>query len=312
MSVPPPRPEQNPGQSTEQGTGQSPDARPQPRSWSGPNRTGQTQVNFLSGPVARRLLTVTRAEDLTPRYRRVYLTGEALADGFPYVRFAPTDHVKVLFPQPETGELILPTPGERGWQMPEGAAKPITRDYTVRGWLPQTRELVLEFVIHGHGVASAWASEAKVGDEIGVMGPRGNIVFPENYAWYLLAGDEAALPSMARFLEELPDGAGAHAFIEVADANEKQELPRRPGVKVTWVLRDAAGTGGLERAVRDVELPEGEDWFVFAAGEVGMLRPVRDYFRKELGLPRERVVVDGYWKRGVENLDHHAVDLNAD
>lgn len=286
--------------------------RPQPRTWSGPNRTGQTQVNFIGGPVGRRLLTVSRIVEITPRFRRFYLTGEDLAGGFPYVRFAPSDHVKVLFPQPGTGELILPTPGERGWQMPEGAAKPITRDYTVRGWLPQTRELILEFVIHGHGVASAWASSAKVGDEVGVMGPRGNIVFPENYSFYLLAGDEAALPSLTRLLEELPEGAGAHALIEVEDAGETQELPIRPGVKVTWVLRETAGIGGLERAVREAALPEGEDWFVFAAGEVGMLRPIRDYFRKALGLPKERVVVDGYWKRGVENLDHHAVDLNAD
>lgn len=288
--------------------------RPQPRArvWSGPNRTGQTQVNVLEGPVARRVLKVSRVYDVTPGFRRVHLTGAELEGGFPWVNLAPTDHVKVVFPQPDTGELVMPRIGARGLEPQPGAPKPIFRDYTVRAWLPESHELVLEFVIHGHGVASNWAATATVGSEVGVLGPRGNICFPENYSSYLLIGDEAALPSIGRFLEELPAEAEVHAFIEVANAGERQALSQRERASVTWVLRDEAGPGGLERAVRAAELPAGDDWFVFAAGEIGMLRPIRDYFRKELVLPKERVVVDGYWKRGVENLDHHAEDLNAD
>lgn len=283
----------------------------QPRTWSGPNRTGRTQINFIER-IGRRALTVSRVEDITPRYRRFYLTGADLDDGFPYVRFAPTDHVKVLFPRHDTGALEIPERGERGWIVPPGAPAPVFRDYTVRAWLPETRELVLEFVIHGHGVASAWAAAAAPGDQLGVMGPRGNIVFPENYAWYLLVGDEAALPALGRFVEELPPEAAAHLVVEVEDEREVQELSGAADVTVTWVLRSEVGRGGLERAVRDLELPVDDDWFAFAGGEVGAIKPVRDYLRLELGLPKERVVVDGYWKRGLADLDHHAVDLDAD
>lgn len=278
--------------------------------WSGPNRTGQTQINFLE-QIGRRVLSVSRTEEITPRYRRVYLSGDDLADGFPYVPFAPTDHVKLFFPQPDSGELVLPLPGQ-GLRTPQDGPKPIFRDYTVRRWLPDSRELVIDFVLHEHGISSRWASQASVGDRLGVLGPRGNIVFPEDYAWYLLAGDEAALPALSRFVEELPARAGAAVIIEVANAAERQRLEERDGITVTWVFRDAEPEGALERAVRATALPEGDDWFVFAAGEAGAMKPIRDYFRRELGLPKERVDVDGYWKRGLANLDHHTIDLDAD
>lgn len=279
------------------------------KSWSGPNHTGQVQVNLVE-TIGRRILRVSRVEELTPRYKRVYLTGDALTGGFPYVHLAPTDHVKVVFPQPGKSEVVIPVRGPNGWVTEDGAPAPIFRDYTVRGWLPATNELILEFVIHGHGVASAWAQDAQVGDELGVMGPRGNKIFPQNYAWYLLAGDESVLPALGRFAEELPQSARAHIVAEVADASERRDLTDRSGIDVSWVLRSEEGDGGLERALRAVALPQGEDWFVFAAGEAGALKPIRDYFRRELGLPKERVVVDGYWKRGLANLDHHSINLN--
>lgn len=282
---------------------------PQPKTWTGPNHTGRTQVNRVE-TVGRRILTVSRTEQLTPRYKRIYMTGDALADGFPYVRLAPTDHVKVLFPQPGSKQVELPVRGPDGWLLPDGAPKPIFRDYTVRGWLPESRELILEFVIHGDGVASAWAAAAQPGDQLGVLGPRANIVFPQNYSTYLLAGDEAVLPALARFAEELSDDNCVQIVAEVADATERLQFPQRRNLTVSWVLRDEAGPDGLVSAVRALQLPPGDDWFVFAAGEAGTVKQIRDYFRLELELPKERVVVDGYWKRGVADLDHHSVKLN--
>lgn len=283
----------------------------QPPRWSGPNRTGQTQINFLDR-VGRRVLSVSRTQEITPRYLRIHLTGDDVADGFPYVHFAPTDHVKLFFPQPDTGELVLPTITEQGWRYPEGAPKAIFRDYTVRAWLPDSRELVIDFVLHEHGIAAAWARAARPGDTLGVLGPRGNIVFPENYAHYVLAGDAAAIPAISRFLEELPAGATARVLLEVAAAGERQPLAVRDGIEVTWVHADEAGDDGLERAVRALALPEGDDWFVFAAGEAGKMKGIRNWFRRELGLPAERVDVDGYWKRGIANLDHHTINLDED
>lgn len=280
-----------------------------------PNLTGQVQRRRVE-TLGRRLLTVSRVEDLTPNYRRVHLVGPDLDAGFPYVRLAVGDHVKVLFPQPGSKDVTLPEPGRPVRETAEGAPRPAMRDFTVRGWDEARRELVLEFVLHGSaadgsaGVASSWARNARVGDRLGVLGPRGNSVYPENYAWYLLAGDETALPALSRLVEELPEGARAHVVIEAADEREKRTITERPGFEVTWAGRGNGGAGALANAVRAVPLPKHDDWFAFAAGEVSAMKAVRDYLRLEIGLPAQRVSVDGYWKRGVADLDHHAIDLD--
>lgn len=276
------------------------------RTWSGPNRTGKTQVNRIGAP-ARRVLTVSRIEDITPGYRRMHFTGEDLSAGFPYMHMAVSDHVKVLFPQPDTGELVIPTRTEQGWTVPEGSPPAISRDYTVRGWNAESGELALDFVVHEHGVAGKWAKTAKPGDRLGVMGPRGNIVLPENYSWYLLVGDETVVPAIGRLFEELPAEARVTAVIMVEDPTEEQAFVERDGAEVIWLHRSAGAN--LEQTVSEMEMPAGDDWYVFAAGEVGDLKPVRDWFRTELGLARERVMVSGYWKRGISNLDHHNTGL---
>ena len=114
-------------------------------------------------------------------------------------------------------------------------------------------------------------------------------------------------------IDQLKDGPHeAHLVIEAHNSGERRELTARKNVTTTWVLRDQAGPNGLLQAIRAVPLPQDDDWFVFAAGEAGALKPIRDYFRVELALPKERVTVDGYWKRGVADLDHHSIDLDAD
>src|SRR5690625_1758850 len=282
---------------------------PAPRTWSGPNRTGQTQVN-MQPQIQRRLLTVTRIEDLAPRYRRMWFTGPALADGFPWIHLAVADHVKVVFPREPGAGIELPTGPAGGLSREELAARPPMRDYTVRAWLPETQELALDFIMHDSGgVAADWAASARPGSELGVMGPRANVIYPENYSLYVLAGDETAIPAIRRFTEELPAGVEARLVLSVANAAEKQDLDLPEGMELTWVDRSTEGVEGLERAVRNLSLPAGDDWYVFAAGEVGELRPLREYFRQELGLPKERVHVSGYWRRGTVNLDHHNTGL---
>lgn len=165
-------------------------------------------------------------------------------------------------------------------------------------------------VIHGHGPGSSWAEQAAPGKRVGVLGPRGSVMVPLDYDWYLLGADETALPALARWLEALPAGVTVIAFAEVAGAEEEQEIASAADVTLTWLHRGGAapGTAGLlERAVRGVTRPPGEG-FAWVAGEADTLKPIRRYLRGEFGLPKDRVDVDGYWKRGVVNLDHHAED----
>ncbi|NJQ06850.1 siderophore-interacting protein [Streptomyces lonarensis] len=289
--------------------------------FTGPNLTGEQQVSFLPD-IERRDLRVARVSAVTPRYRRIVLTGDDLAAGFPFVRFACGDHVTVYFPAPGSDRVVAyrRTP-DGGWEVDSTEGEPVRRDYTPRAWDPVARELTLDFVVHDHGVAGVWARDARPGDPVVVMGPRANWLLPENYPRYLAVGDETALPSISRLVEEAPAGAHVTAVVEVADAGEEQ--PLRPGdgvgLEVLRVHRDtapvAAGhSGALETALRGVPLPDDTgELFVFAAGEAGAMRGVRRYLRGEVGLPRRQLSVDGYWKAGTADHDHHTgVDEEPD
>lgn len=287
--------------------------------FTGPNHTGEQQLNFLPR-IVRRDLRVARAEEVTPRYRRIVLTGDDVAD-FPFVRFASNDHVKLYFPHPETGHIVAyRETGYDEWEVDSDVSDPIHRDYTPRAFDPVTRELTVDFVIHTHGVAGLWARDAKPGDELVVMGPRANWLLPENYSHYLAVGDETALPAISRLIEEAPTGSHVTAVVSIADVDEEQSL--NPGEGVTldlrWVHRDTSPVAeghlsALETAVRAVSLPDDLGTvYVFAAGEAGDIKPIRRWLRREVGLPKEQVAVDGYWKRGVADHDHHTNDFDTD
>ncbi|MET7400209.1 siderophore-interacting protein [Dactylosporangium sp. NPDC005572] len=260
------------------------------------------EVELVWHDLTPRLLEVRRVHRLTPRMVRVTLGGEQL-DGFRYG--APDDHVKVFFPQPGAGLPVMPTLGEDGLEPPPpGSPLPTYRDYTVRYLRPEQRELDIDFALHGHGPGASWAAKAAPGDRVGILGPRGSNVVPFNFDWYLLGADETALPALAAWLEQLPDGATVLAFVEVADAGEEQELATKTAATVRWLHRDRGESLGT--AIPAAALPAG-DGYAWVAGEATGLKPIRRHLRG-LGLNRDWLEIDGYWKRGTVNLDHHEDD----
>ncbi|GAB3278310.1 siderophore-interacting protein [Kineosporia babensis] len=281
--------------------------------FTGLNRTGELQLNYLER-IVRRELRVVRHHDITPKYRRIVLTGDDLADGFPFVNYSP-DHVRVFFPHPITGDLVAPRETPEGWVNEGGTSEPIHRDYTVRSWDPQTRELALDFVLHEHGVAGRWAGKAQPGDTLVVNGPSSNWLLPEDSPHMLAIGDETALPAIARIIEEAAAGTQVTALIEIADAGEQQPLTGVATIDLRWVHRDSAPVGeghasALETALRAWQPPaDTSGLFVFGAGETQAFKPIRRYLRRELGLTKDQIVVDGYWKRGVGGFDHHNYEL---
>lgn len=247
-----------------------------------------------------RRLRVVRVEDITPRLRRIVLTGEDLG-GFPFREFAPSDKVKLLFPEPSTGMLPLPESTAKGLRWP-GGRKPETRSYTVRGFDPEKGELLIEFVLHDHGLAGSWALRAAAGDELGVLGPKGAREFPAA-AHYVALGDETALPAISRLIEEAPAESRVSAVIEVADAAEEQQLASRTGadVQVRWMHRDSTPLPDgclslLEPAVDGLDLGDPEELFVFAAGESHAMKALRGRIAERVRLNKHQLDIHGYWK----------------
>lgn len=240
---------------------------------------------------------VVFVEPISPRMRRITLHAPELVN---FTSAAADDHVKLFFASPGETRPVLPVPGPEGMHFPDHAKRPVARDYTPRRFDANAGELTIEFVLHEDGPASNWARRAKPGDLIGIGGPRGSLIIPEDYEVYLLIGDETALPSIARRLEEMPPGACAIAIIEVADRHEERHLATAANAQITWLHRHCkhAGTSGLlEDAVRALTLPS-RDIHAWIACEIEVARRLRNTLMEEKLLPRSQIRAAGYWKIG--------------
>ncbi len=267
--------------------------------------------------LAVRHVTVSGVLRATPSIVRVTLAGSELAS---FESTGPTDHVKVFFPDPVTGELAAPSLTADGLQPPAHGTV-ISRLYTPRAFRPRGEsglpELDLDLVLHGGvsdgvvsdgvGPASAWAARAAVGNPLVIAGPKTSKLVPEGFASFLLACDETALPAVARWLELLPAGTPVRVLAEIGSVEEEAYLPTVPrGTEVLWLRRNGLpGTSPvLEQAVRLCS-PIGAGTYVWAGGEAGSLVGVRRFLRHELRLPLRQVEFEGFWRRGSAKFDHH-------
>lgn len=243
----------------------------------------------------RRITTlhVRRTEQLTPHMIRVVLGGDDLA-AFPDTPF--TDrYVKLQLPRPGVTYPEPFDPDRIREELPR-EQWPVMRTYTVRALDHATGELTIDFVVHGdEGVAGPWAVAARPGDVLRFMGPGGAYTPDPDADWYLVAGDESALPAIGAALERIPPGRPVLAFLEVGDAAEHQPLPGAPDA--VWLHRDPAHPDQLVEAVRAAAFPQGRvDAFVH--GEAGFVRDLRLLLRDERAVPREALSISGYWRRG--------------
>jgi NADPH-dependent ferric siderophore reductase len=245
-----------------------------------------------------RLLQVQDVSRLTPKMVRVVVGGDALAG---FVSASYDDHVKLFFPHPGEEKPVLPTPSPNGPVFPEGVPRPAARDYTPRRHDAAANTLTLDFVLHDAGPATAWAAQAKTGHFLGVGGPRGSFIIPDDFDWYLFVGDDTALPAIGRRLEELPANTRVVVVAEIADKEEEQQFASRAAVEVRWLHRNAAVAAGstslLQDALAGLSLPSGEG-YAWVAAEAATAKALRQYLVEQRRLDRERVKAAAYWKRG--------------
>lgn len=257
-------------------------------------------VEYVDFPVRIREVEVVRSIRLSDTMIRLTLGGPG-AEDFESGIF--DEHVKLIFPEPDTGELRLPQPDgdELIWPRPI----PTSREYTIRAHRPEEREIDIDFVVHESGLASDWARDAVPGDRVHVAGPPGGYRISDRYGFYLLAADETALPAVARWLEESPHDRKGAVLIEVPGPGSEQPLNAPDNVTVTWLHTGGAASTALAEATRAVPIPEGTEAFVWLAGEAGAIKPLRRWVRDDLGLSKHHSSITGYWKRGVADTHEH-------
>ena len=257
------------------------------------DRHAITRVRHEAG---RRMLTVRAVERLTPMMVRVTLGGEDLK-GFQSVGF--DDHVKLFFPRPGEVEPVTPTMGPNGPSYPEGVVPSPMRDFTPRRYDASSNTLAVDFALHEEGPAAEWARRAKAGDKLAVGGPRGSFLVADDFDWYLLAGDESALPAIGRRLEELRSGVTAFVVVTVAGPEEELAFESEATLAVTWVhrpLSEAIDPAALTDAIAALSLPEG-DGYAWIAGESLTAKAVRQHL-VDRGLNKAWIKAAGYWRKG--------------
>jgi NADPH-dependent ferric siderophore reductase/DNA-binding PadR family transcriptional regulator len=272
-------------------------------------------------PLTARMLQVKRVTRVARHLVSITLTGDDLP-GFLSASF--DDHVKVFFPRDGETTPRMPDLTDLKRRHDDPAQRPIARDYTPRRYDPIANELDIEFVLHAsHGSTSVhdttsvsdegrgagWAGQAQVGDLLGIAGPRGSFVVPNTFDWYLLAGDDTALPAIGRRIEELPATCTAWVFAEVATLDDLPQWPSRPNVHVTPVLRGdvpAGSSDALVKAVRAAVLPSGIG-HAWVAAESGAARAVRSHLVDERGFDKQHVRAASYWRSGASN-QHESLD----
>lgn len=264
----------------------------------------ESPVDVVQHPFAFRMPRVVRATRLTPHMTRVTLGGDALAG---FRSDAADDGSRLFFPADATDTSWAPSIDGTTLVFPEDQPRPPGREFTPRRYDPIAGELDFDFVVHGGGPASTWAANAAPGHYLGVSGPRRSRILTGQIDGYLLAGDDTGLPSIARRLEELPAGTPVTAIIEVASAEDEQQLTTQASLNLCWLRRDTARgdiSELLANAIREAELPAGTI-FAWASGEASSIRNVRRHLLNERGLPSSHTRMTGYWKRAIANYDHH-------
>lgn len=242
----------------------------------------------------RALGTVVNVQSVTPRMRRITLGGEQIAafSRAPAVD-TPAAWVKLFLPSGEG------------------------RAYTLRSVDRQAGTLDIDLVLHGdefsagHGTgtstggdgpASRWASQARVGEQLAIAGPRsGGFAPPAGTDWLMLAGDGSALPAMQSIAASLPASAWVKAYVEITDDAERQPIDSAASWRTEWITA-APGQPGLRLCQRLMyrPLPLGNG-YLWMAGESGAMRTLKLHFL-DRGMARTQLSTKGYWKSG--EADH--------
>lgn len=221
----------------------------------------------------RRVLTIRAVDRLSPAMLRLTLAGPEL-EGFSSPGAG--DHIKLF--------------------VPDGAGGTTMRDYTPRRHDPVAGTLDIDFALHDAGPATLWALGAKVGDMAEIGGPRGSQAIVGPIRGWVLVGDETALPSIARRIEEMEPGLPVTALVAVPSPEDAQTLSTAAALDMRWIVRaDPRDGAALRTALAALDLPEGT--FVWIAAEAGVARALRDDLLAR-GYPASWIKAAGYWIAG--------------
>ncbi len=240
---------------------------------------------------------VISTSEVTPRMLRVTLAPEDMS---PFVNG--DLHVRLLVPQGARPPVwpTLRADGRIDW--PKGEDKLLVRVYTIRSVDADKGQITLDIFQHpAEGISTPgadFARDALPGTRVGIMGPGGGGL-PQAER-ILFAGDETALPAIARMLEEASPVTEIKAIIEVEDEAEEQPISSKARISIEWLHRSSRSDGTTsplaERTKAAIDSMEAGT-FVWFAAEKSAMRNVKAYLAAR-GHDRKRQYAAWYWEEG--------------
>ncbi|MFG5379942.1 DUF2218 domain-containing protein [Yoonia sp. R2-816] len=251
--------------------------------WSGETtKDGDLPPNF-------RILTVLSSREIFAGMQRVTVRMPGLAD----VAYEGL-HLKLMLPSVAGRAPVWPRMGANGAPVwPTGLDALHARYMTIVAARPEAEEIDLDMVRHSDGLVSLWARNAAAGDEIGAMGPAGMQGLPE-VERYLLAADLTGLPSAARIIETLPEGATGDLVVSTPENCDLSDYLPKSNLRVH---RLAPGVFEAEAIPLLAKLAEQcapqQAWF---AGEFEGAQAARKLFKGRCGLAKGEQLAVAYWR----------------
>lgn len=278
-------------------------------------------------------VTLKRREQVTPSLLRCVFSGPEVAQ---MKHEAPDQRIKLLFAA-ESGKTEKLSVSDSWYQDYLALAKehrPVMRTYTLRRLNAVRQEVEVEFVLHGVcGPASAWAMQAKPGDELQMVAPNGEAKADSGgYEWTdsealrqaLIVADETALPAALNILESLAEKANppqVQAYFTVPLLQDIQSLDY-PFADIRWFAREQGADIALA-VERNVIVPEwAKEWQqsteehsqsesllweraestacfqAWVAAESSLVKTLRRSLLEKHQLNRNCVSFMAYWARG--------------
>ncbi|OTP89100.1 hypothetical protein B6D12_05665 [Gilliamella apicola] len=244
--------------------------------------------------IVNALLTVLKVEKISPSFIRVQFSSNKPFD-VDSAWVCP--HVKLLFPEPITGEILFPKLDEDNKIVVSDKVRQLARSYSVREFDSVTNQLFIDFAIHESGLATVWSRHAKVGDQIGLVGSAGKLSFTDNCL--VLMGDISAAPAICYTLEHLPEKQKVYAFILVNHPKDIVPLPDNENVQVNWLIQDNTKPNQLVDLVINTEFAEQDKLMFWGGMESSLAQQLRRALKdKYTQLAPEAIHITSYWREG--------------
>lgn len=182
-------------------------------------------------------------------------------------------------------------------EFPDGE-RSVRRRYTIRRADTAVGLAELEFELHdGGGVATRWAGEAKIGDRLNAIGPRGSMGVRDKATAHVFVTDDSAMPATFAMLEALPADASAVALLVTPHGPLSRPSPNPAAhVRHLWIDHTELGMTitQLDLTSSMAGYVNGEHHFVRGASEL----------LAQGGMDEAAISTKSYWRRDQPNAPH--------